>query len=114
MKARRGIVLRSLSFGKYRVWDVEAKRAYDSRPAVINESLFPGLAWRCNQANEAAIQKWCSSISGSIETGDNFIHENTGAVANQRQENDKGGANGETGGPLRNADTLHVTNTTAV
>ena len=95
MKARRGIVLRSLSFGKYRIWDIEARRAYDTRHAVINESLFPAFEWRSNYANEAATQKWYSDIRASTEPGDNFLKERTAEVAEQRQETDAGDANGK-------------------
>ena len=87
MKARRGIVLRSLSFSKYRIWDIESKRAYDTRHAIINESLLPAFEWRSNQANEASAQKWYSDIRASTKPGDNFLEESTGEVGKQEQKN---------------------------
>ena len=61
-KAKRRIVLRSLSYGKYRVWDTEARRTYDSRHVFINENIFPACEWRANETNNAAMQKWYSDF----------------------------------------------------
>ena len=66
-KAKRGIVLRSLGYGKYSVWDIDAKRAYDTRHAVINENIFPATEWRANQANRVAVQRWYSDLCDELE-----------------------------------------------
>ena len=67
-KAKRAIVLRSLSHGKYRIWDINAKRAYDTRHAVVNEIIFPAREWRSRDANSEAIQMWYRDLYPTLES----------------------------------------------
>lgn len=61
-KARRGIVLRCLSRGNYRLWDIEGHRTVEVRHVMINETLFPARLWRKGDSNSRALKNWYANF----------------------------------------------------